>query len=124
MAHLTIFPAAKARLHAPRLELATHRARRNLAIGILAWQPDLDVVGLLRGETHIAGAERHHPIMQIETAQHLLGTGQHALVLVSALIRRCDRYELDFRELMLANHAAGVLARRTCLRAKAGRQRA
>src|ERR1035437_4655141 len=35
------------RLHPLRLELATVGARRNLAIGVLARQPDLDVVGLL-----------------------------------------------------------------------------
>ena len=50
-------------------------------------QPDLDVVGLLRGETHVAGAQRHDAVMQVEPPQHLLGAGEHALVLVPALLR-------------------------------------
>src|SRR5690606_9837151 len=45
-----------ASLHAPRLEIAADRTGRNLAIGVLAGQPDLDVVGLLRAEAHVAGA--------------------------------------------------------------------
>src|SRR5262249_24209270 len=49
---------APAGLHAPRLELATIRAARNLAIGVLPRQPDLDVVGLLCREAHVAGAQR------------------------------------------------------------------
>src|SRR5262249_38311504 len=36
-------------IHAPRLEVAAHRARRNLAVSVLARQPHLDVVRLLRG---------------------------------------------------------------------------
>src|SRR6185437_59399 len=36
----------EARVHAASLELAALRTARNLAIGVLAWQPDLDVVGL------------------------------------------------------------------------------
>src|SRR4051812_19464026 len=59
--------------------------------------------------------------MQIEPAQHLLGACEHALVLVLALLRRGDRNELDFGELMLADHAAGVLAGSTGFRAEAGR---
>src|SRR5260221_3840851 len=45
---------AVARIHAPRLEFAAHRTGRDFTIGILPRQPDLDVVSLLRGETHVA----------------------------------------------------------------------
>ena len=48
---------AVARIHAAGLEVAAHRAGGNLAIGPLPRQPDLDVVGLLRGEAHVAGGE-------------------------------------------------------------------
>src|SRR5215217_6272442 len=48
--------------------------------------------------------------MQVETTQHFLGAGEHALVLVLALLRRGDRDELHLGELMLADHAARVLA--------------
>ena len=52
-------PGADARVHPPRLEVAADRAGRDLAEGLLARHPDLDVVGLLGGEAHVAGAERH-----------------------------------------------------------------
>ena len=84
-------------------------------------QPDLDVVGLLRGKAHVAGAQRHHAVVQVEPAQHFFGAGEHALVLVLALLRRGDGDELDLGELMLADHAAGVFARRPRLGAKARR---
>src|SRR5947207_11088456 len=45
---------AIARLHALGLEGAAIRAAGNLAIGVLRRQPNLEVVGLLRRETHIA----------------------------------------------------------------------
>src|SRR5260370_28692156 len=42
------FRRTVARLHALRLERAAIRTAGNLAIGALAWQPNLQVVGLLR----------------------------------------------------------------------------
>src|SRR5687768_12052984 len=39
-----------ARLHAPGLEVAADGARGNLAEGVLAGQPHLDVIGHLRGK--------------------------------------------------------------------------
>ncbi len=113
--------AATARVHAARLEVAAHRAGRDFAIHVLARQPDLDVVGLLRGEAHVAGAERHHAIVQIELLQHVLGAFQHALMLGLRLFRRRDRNQLDLGELMLADHAARVLAGRARLGAEARR---
>src|ERR1043165_9187222 len=59
---------AAARIHAPRLEVAAVRAGRDLAVGPLPRQPHLDVVGLLRREAHVAGAPRHHAIVQTERA--------------------------------------------------------
>ena len=72
---------AVAGVHAPRLEIAAHRAGRDLAIGVLAGQPDLDVVGLLRGEAHVAGAQHHGAVGEPEALQHLLG---------AAVIRSCS----------------------------------
>src|SRR6185437_70302 len=106
------FRRTETRLHAPRLELAAIGAARDLAIGPLAGQPDLDVVGLARGEAHVAGAQQHDPIGEAETLQHFLGAGSHALVLLARAIGMGDRDELDLLELMLADHAAGVLAGR------------
>src|SRR5947209_8660484 len=106
MASLVAVPSG----HATRLELTAIRARRNFPICLLPRQPDLDVVGLLRRKPHVAGTQRHHPVMQVEPAQHLLGAGEHALMLVRALLRRGDRDQLDLAELMLADHAAGIPA--------------
>ena len=86
-------------------------------------QPDLDVVGLLRGKAHVAGAQGHHAVVQAEPAQHFLGAGQHALVLVFGLLRRGDRDQFHLGELMLADHAAGVLAGGARFGAEARRQR-
>src|SRR5262245_41652211 len=102
--------AAITRAHAARLELASDRARRDLTEHVLPGQPDLDVVCLLRGKAHIASTQRDHAIMQPEPPQHLLRAGEHALVLVPALLRCRDRDEFHLRELVLADHAARVLA--------------
>ena len=62
-------------------------------------------------------------IRQVEALQHFLGAAEHALVLVGRLLRRRDRDELAFRELVLAQHAARVLAGRAGLGAEARRER-
>ncbi len=48
--------------------------------------------------------------MQFEPAQHFLGAGQHALMLVLAGLGRGDRDQFDLGELVLADHAAGIAA--------------
>src|SRR5215831_9168405 len=65
VAHLAILRPV-ARVHAAGLKLAADRAGRNLAIGVLTGKPHLDVIGLLRRKAHVAGAQRHHAIVQIE----------------------------------------------------------
>src|SRR5690348_14734350 len=102
---------AEARGHAPRLELAAIGAARDLAIRRLPRQPDLDVIGLARGEAHIAAAEEHHAIGKPEPLQHLLGACGHALMLGLGVLGMRDRDELDLLELVLADHAARILAR-------------
>jgi hypothetical protein len=57
---------AEARVHPPRLEVAADRAGRDLAVGVLARQPDLDVVGLPRAEAHVAGAEHDGAVGQAQ----------------------------------------------------------
>ena len=61
--------------------------------------------------------------MQVELHQHLLGAGQHALMLVLAVVGRGDRDQFDFCELMLTDHAAGVAPGGARLGKKARRQR-
>src|SRR6185437_15545580 len=111
----------EARIHAPRLILAAIGAAGDLAIGVLAGQPDLDVIGLARGCAHIAGAEQHHAIRKVEPLQHLLGALRHALMLGARLVRMSDRHQLHLVELVLADHAARVLAGGARLGAEARR---
>ena len=89
----------------------------------MARQPDLDVVRLARGKPHLAAAQQHHPVRQIETLEHLLGASRHAIELFIGLLGEADADQLDLGELMLAHHAAGVLAGGAGLGAKARRER-
>src|SRR6185312_17358323 len=93
---------AEAAIHPARLEVAAIGAARNLAIGLLPGQPDLDVVGLARGEAHVAGAEKHDPVGEPEALQHGLGACRHALMLLARALGMRDRDELDLAELVLA----------------------
>src|SRR5574337_2179321 len=110
-----------ARVHAPRLKIAADRAGGNLPKPPLPRQPDLDVKSLARGEAHVARAERDGAIVQAEALQDLLGASRHALVLVARLFGRRDRDEFDLFELVLADHAARVLAGRARFRPEAER---
>ena len=105
-------------VHPSGLEVAADRAGRDFAKSPLPRQPDLEVVGLLRGEADVARAQRDDPIVQPEPFEDFFGACCHALVLVARLFRRRDRNQLDLPELVLADHAARVLARRARLRAK------
>src|SRR5712671_5884953 len=88
------FLRPEARAHAAGLVLTAVRAARNLAIGVLAGQPDLDVEGLARGRAHVAAAQHDRAERQAEALQHLLGAGGHALVLLVGLLRRGDADQL------------------------------
>ena len=61
--------------------------------------------------------------MEVEPPQHFLGAGEHPLMLVAGRLWRGDRDQFDLVELVLADHAARILARRRRLRAEAWRQR-
>ena len=105
-------------VHPPGLKVAADRAGRDFAEPPLPRQPNLEIIGLLRGEADIARAQRRDPIVQAEPLEHLLGAGRHALVFLARLLRRRDRDQFDLPELVLADHAARVLARRPRLGAK------
>ena len=68
-------------------------------------------------------AEHDHAVGQVQPLQDLLGAARHALVLGLGLVRRRDGDHLDLVELVLADHAARVPARRARFRAEARRQR-
>src|SRR3546814_17060969 len=68
----------KARLHAAGLAVAAVRAARDLAVGALPRQPDLNVVGLSGREAHVDGRQHHAEIWEAERLQHSPGTGRDA----------------------------------------------
>ena len=75
-----------------------------------AGQPDFEVVGLGGGEAHVAGAQRHDAVRQFQPLQDRLGVAGQLLERVVGLVRMDDLHQLDLVELMLADHAARVLA--------------
>src|SRR5216684_4922938 len=72
---------AVADVGAPGLEVEEVRAGADLAIGLLPRQPHFQVVGLGRGEAHVAGGEGDDAVVQPERLQHGLGVGGQLLVL-------------------------------------------
>src|SRR5690348_2226807 len=119
MTHAILGPVP--RVHAARLELTADRAGRNFTVGILARQPDFDVIGLLRGEAHVASTQRYDAIVEVEFLEDLLGAGQHALVLFPGFFRRGDRDKLHLGELVLADHPPSIFSRRASLGPKTWR---
>src|SRR5690242_16902079 len=108
-------------LRAPRLEILEVRARRDLPVGVLPGQPDLEVVGLRRVEPEVAGAQRDDTIMKAEPLEDALGVAAQRLELVVAVLGRDELHDLDLVELVLADEAARVLAGRAGLGAEARR---
>src|SRR3546814_1038696 len=85
--------AAEAGVHAPRLEIAAVRTARNLAIGALSGQPDFEVIGLARRESHVACAQQHPAIGQVQRLQDRLGGARLAFQLGIRILGADDRDE-------------------------------
>ena len=114
---------AVTRIHAARLEVPAVRTGGNLAIGVLARQPDFKVIGALGRETHITGAQQHDAIWQVQKLQDFLRATGHAVELRRALLWRDDGDHLDLLKLVHADHAARVPARRTSFGPETRRKR-
>src|SRR6266581_4035111 len=112
---------AEARLHAPRLERLAVAARGNLPVGVLARQPDFEVVGLRCLEPHVARAKGHDAVRDLQTLQDLFGVRGEALQRLVRFVRMHDVHQLDLVELVVSDHAAGVLAVGAGFAAEAGR---
>src|SRR5690606_16835694 len=91
---------AMADLRAPRLEVAAVRAAGNLAILLLTGKPDLEVVGLARGEAEIARAENDPPIVEPEALEHRFRVSGENLELVVRTLRDAEAHELHLVELV------------------------
>src|SRR4051794_41002258 len=67
--------------HAARLKVTAVGDAGNLPVHVLTRQPDLDIVGLPRRETHVAGAEHDGAKRQAQPLQHRFGAFGHPLML-------------------------------------------
>src|SRR5438552_8424599 len=113
---------AKADLRAPRLEVAERRARADLAISVLAGKPDLQVVGLLRRESQICRAKKHHPVVKAQLLQRRLRVAHQLLERGVRSLRFFEADQLHLVELVLADDPFRVLAVGSCLAAETGRE--
>ena len=115
------FRVAVTCLHTACLEVAAVGTGRNFAVLVLARHPDFQVVGLGRAEAHVAGAQRQHPIRQLQQLQHLLGVRRQAFQRLEGLARFDDLHHFDLVELMLTDHATRIAAGRARLATEARR---
>ena len=74
---------------------------------------------LRRAESGVAGREQLPPIREPEPLEHRLGVAREQLELLGRRLRRRVAHELHLVELVRAQNAARVLARRSRLTAKA-----
>src|SRR4026207_270091 len=118
------FPALESDARAPRLKRLEIRAGRNFLVTVLAGQPDFDVVGLGRRETHVAGGQHDRSVRQSHAPQNILGVGREFFELIVTLFGTGKLYQLDFLELVLPDDASHVPSVRSGLAAEAGRVRA
>src|ERR1041385_5200728 len=98
----------EAKVHAACLEIFTIGNTRNFKIAPLPRRPDLDVIGLCAGESHVTSAQEDDPVMQTQLLQNAFGVRNHFLVLGIALLRFRDFYQFNFVELMNADHSASA----------------
>ena len=96
-------------------------AGRNLPVKLLAGKPDLEIEGLGRGETGVAGAKKNAAIGKAEGLENLFGVAGEALVLAVGVFGARELDHLDFLKLMLPDDAPRVLARGSSFGAEAGR---
>ena len=107
--------------HASGLEVAAVGDGGYLAVGLLAGQPDLEVVADARREADVAAAEEHAAVGQLQGLEQRLGVSHHGLVLLARALRGNDLHELDLVELVLPQQTAGVSAVRARLGAEGRR---
>ena len=108
---------------AARLEVAAVRAAGDFLVAVVTGQPHLDVVGLARGEAQVARAQRDDAVRKAELLEQVFRLGGHALELVVGVLRRGKLHHFDLVELVLADDAARVAARRARLFAEARGER-
>src|SRR5690606_10003718 len=120
---VAVFGVAPTCLHAARLEGLAVGDRGNLAVLALPRQPYFEVMRLRRAEADVTRAQRDDAIRQAEQLENPLGVTGHLLQRGIRIRGLHDLHHLDLVELMLADHAARVLAVGTRLGTEARRVR-
>src|SRR6185295_15941215 len=119
-ARLAAVRGAVAEVGAPGLEVGAVRAGGDLAVGVLAGEPDFEIVGLGCGEAHVAGREADAAVGEVELFEDALGVARQLFERGEAGLGGRQVDQLDLVELVLADEPADVLAVRAGLAAEAG----
>ena len=83
--------------------------------------PHFQVVSLGAAKTHVAGAQQHNPVRQLQLLQHGLGVADHLLQRVVALVGVRDLHHFHLVELVLTDQPACVAPGAARFRAEARR---
>src|SRR2546425_5008866 len=120
---LVAWRGAEPDLRPPRLEVAERRARADLAVGVLAGQPHLEVVRLLGTYPQVRRAEGHDAMVQSEPLQWRLRVANQLLQGRVRVLRTLEPDQLDLVELVLPDDPLRVLAVAARFAAEARRER-
>src|SRR6185312_1982426 len=82
-------------------------------------EPHFNVIGLGRGEAHVAGGKRDHAVVQAELLQNFLGVVSQLLQLLVRSVGPGKFDQFDLLELVLPDDAAHVISVGTSLAAEA-----
>src|SRR3546814_8556455 len=89
------------------------RSARNLAVAVLPRQPDFEVIGLARGEAHVAAAEQHFPVGQFERLEDCFGGARLAFEFgVAVLGPRSEEHTSELQSLMRISYAVFCLTKK------------
>ena len=126
MHELRFFPARRLEPYPrpPRLKRFRIRARRNFHELARRRQPHLDVISLRRRESHVRGAQLHHPVMQAQPLQNSFGVSHQRFQFVVTLLRPREFEHLHLLKLVLSLQPARVASRRPRFRPETRRPRA
>src|SRR3546814_7361284 len=83
------------------------RAARNLAIPLLAGQPDFEIIGARGREAHVAGAQFHAAESEAELGEQGFGARRHPLVL-----GRSEEHTSELQSLMRISYAVFCLKKK------------
>ena len=91
-----------------RTVISAVRARHELLVSTLEWEPRLQIVLLRRSKIQRAANNSHKPIRDLQALVKALGVGDHAVEHLPALLRIGDAELLDLLKLVHAEDAPHV----------------